>query len=320
MTAAPVTSLRANYLPLLLTTETASDRLTITLFLALLLHLLLLTVSFSFREPGNSLENRLDIVLVQTRSAQAPEEARFIAQANQDGGGDSQEEIRATTPTRAEFPAPAPAVTSTRLPPQLAAAAQVAQDEQLSQQASTDKIQYQSHQRPVEQPQDTAGEAEQTVPEVDELSHADLILNARNIVASIQADLDDSYRAFKDRPPHKYISARTRESKYATYMDAWRIRVERLGAQHFPDEARIKRLSGSLVMDLALNANGTIHDIEIVQSSDHGLLDDTALRIARMGAPYMPFSAEILKEMGDSGILHIIRTWHFDSDGRFSSR
>jgi protein TonB len=145
-------------------------------------------------------------------------------------------------------------------------------------------------------------------------------MQARDTVASIQADLDEDYRRFQNRPPHKYISARTRASHYAQYMDAWRQKVERIGELNFPDAARRAKLSGTLIMDLALNANGTINYVEIAESSGSSVLDDAAVRIARLGAPYLPFGKDIIEEIGENGILHIIRTWDFDTAGKLHSR
>lgn len=299
--------------------ETPADRLTVTLFIAFVLHLFVVFgISFEFERSGKQVNTKLDIVLVQTQTEDTPEDAKYLAQANQEGGGEHNEEVRASTPTRAEFPAPVPELTSAYVPPQLAAAEQQEVVQQLTAERSVQRIQQAKYQEDIQPTLDETGQDLQTTPLTEQQNKADLILTARNTVASIQADLDDSYRRFKDRPPHKYINARTKASHYASYMDAWRIKVENLGTEHYPEQARERNWSGSLIMDLALNANGTIFGVKILETSGHRVLDDAAIQIARLGAPYQPFSDAIKEELGTNGVLHIIRTWRFDSQSGFA--
>ncbi len=307
------------YLDTLPPLETPADRLAVTLFIAFVVHLFLLFgIGFEFERSGKQVNTKLDIVLVQTKTQEAPEDAKYLAQANQEGGGEDTEEVRAATPTRAEFPDPQPEVTGTYMPPQLAAANQQPVEQQLTAQHSIEKIELERQQEEIQTDLEETGEELQTVPATPQQNKADLILSARNTVASIQADLDENYRRFQDRPPHKYINARTKASHYASYMDAWRVKVEGLGTQHYPRQARKRKLSGSLIMELALNANGTIFSVEILETSGYPLLDAAAMEIARMGAPYQPFSEEIKEELGSNGVLHIIRTWRFDSQSGFA--
>ena len=84
----------------------------------------------------------------------------------------------------------------------------------------------------------------------------------------------------------------------------------RIGNLNYPDEARREKLSGNLLLDVAINADGTIHSVQVLRSSGYQVLDDAAKRIVHMAAPYAPLSAAIRK---DTDILHIIRTWQFES-------
>ena len=134
-------------------------------------------------------------------------------------------------------------------------------------------------------------------------------------MASLSAEIDQKLQAYAERPRHKWITARTAASQYAAYMDAWRLKVERVGNLNYPDEARRKRLSGALLLDVALNADGTINAITLRRSSGHKVLDDAAIRIVELAAPYSEFPAAIASE---TDILHIERTWRFLSSDRFS--
>ena len=91
------------------------------------------------------------------------------------------------------------------------------------------------------------------------------------------------------RPKRTFISASTREYKYAAYMEAWRAKVERVGNLNYPEEARKRKISGQLVLDVALNPDGKINQITVRRSSGHKVLDDAAIRIVELAAPYAPF-------------------------------
>ena len=96
-------------------------------------------------------------------------------------------------------------------------------------------------------------------------------------------------------------------------MEAWRAKVERVGNLNYPDEARRRRLSGDLLLDVALRPDGSIHRILLRRSSGHTVLDDAALRIVKLAAPFAPFPKDIREE---TDILHVERTWQFLTSNR----
>ena len=114
----------------------------------------------------------------------------------------------------------------------------------------------------------------------------------------------------------KHISASTQEYKYAAYLDAWRRKVERIGNLNYPDEAKRRKLYGNLVLSVALRPDGSVEEIRLTRSSGHALLDDAAIRIVRLAAPYAPFPKEIREE---TDLLEITRTWQFLSDNQLFS-
>ena len=117
-----------------------------------------------------------------------------------------------------------------------------------------------------------------------------------------------------ERPKRKFISATTKEYEYAAYMDAWRRKVERVGNLNYPEEAKKLNLSGSLQLDVALNKDGTINQINIRRSSGKKVLDDAAIRIVELAAPYAKFPKNIENQVD---ILHILRTWQFINNKSF---
>jgi len=92
--------------------------------------------------------------------------------------------------------------------------------------------------------------------------------------------------------------------------------VERIGNLNYPDEAKRKQLSGNLLLDVAINPDGTLNSVNVVRSSGHKVLDDGAIRIVKLAAPFAPFPDDIRRT---TDILHIIRTWQFQSDNSLYS-
>ena len=124
----------------------------------------------------------------------------------------------------------------------------------------------------------------------------------------LSAEFDTSLSLGGSVVRQKFISSRTREHKYASYMEAWRAQVEQVGNINYPEEARSRRLSGHLVLNVAINADGSIRELKVVRSSGQKVLDDAAVRIVMMAAPFDPFTDEIRAE---ADVIHITRTWQF---------
>ena len=135
-------------------------------------------------------------------------------------------------------------------------------------------------------------------------------------MASLNAEIAQRLEARAKRPRRKFISASTREHKYAAYMEAWRVKVERIGNLNYPEVARRHNLTGSLILDVALKPDGSITDIAVRRASGYKLLDEAAIRIVNLSSPFAPFPSDIEAEVD---ILHITRTWQFLTNYRLTS-
>jgi periplasmic protein TonB len=129
-------------------------------------------------------------------------------------------------------------------------------------------------------------------------------------IARVATEIQQRQQAYARMPRERSISANTRESVYAAYQDAWRQKVERIGNLNYPDEARREGLNGALLLKVSINPDGSLRGVEVLRSSGHHALDEGAMRIVKMAAPYAPFPAEMRKE---TDILHITRVWQFSS-------
>jgi len=335
-------------------TVESADRLGFTLFIAIAAHaIVVLGVTFAPHERARELVSTLDIVLVQHRSEEAPEDVDYLAQANQDGGGESEEAERPATPLRAPFVGPIPdiamaspptefreEVLSTELEPvrTVTAAAQdltptappapvLTQDEEetpekfmsepstKTSETPDSRTVRQAEKKPQPQPEPQA--QPETPPPTTQTLTAQTLIDRSLAMASLSAEIDRRLQAYAKRPKRKWITARTKEHKYAAYMEAWRQKVERVGNLNYPDEARRANLSGNLLLDVALRPDGSVQEVILRRSSGKKVLDDAAIRIVNLAAPFARFPKAIAEE---TDILHVERTWQFLSGNRFSSR
>ena len=271
---------------------TATDRFALTLFFALAAHaMIILGITFGVhdRSPPENILPTLDITVV-TRETPPPEEADYLAQSSQDGGGNVREKVRPTQTIQEQAPAVMP---QQPVPTPAQVVTTAVADRQLRQE-----------------------DTETPETRKPDLTAARLIEHSMEVV-NLNAQLSESMQAYADRPRQVFVSARTQEFKYANYMREWVKKVERVGNLNYPDQARRKGLSGKLMLDVTMNADGTVRDISILRPSGHAVLDEAAIRIVNLAAPFAPFPPEILKE---ADILHITRTWEFSTTNRMQTR
>ena len=267
------------------------DRLVVSLLIAAALHaLLILGISFAPEpEPAIDTPPSLDITLVPERKTAPPAKADYLAQVTQDGGGNTTEKIPARIEQQQSRAAAAP--------PQPAPAAR-----ELTRPEGERKIQV-AEDRADEQPAAPASAAE--------------LINRSLELASLDQQLRQSMQAYSERPRQAFISARTQEFKYANYMNDWVAKVERVGNLNYPDAARRQGISGNLMLQVSINTDGSVRNIRLLRSSGHKVLDDAAVRIVQLAAPYPPLPQDIRK---DTDILHITRTWEFINNRGLSTR
>ena len=279
---------------------TAGDRLGMTLFFAIFFHgIIILGVTFitspsAQQKPPPS----MDIILVNTSNGLQPEKADYLAQVSQDGGGNSDKKLRPTD----MFTAPT-LVNTPGIAMQQQSQTQPSQRQQQDQRVITaQKSRFATQ-------SDRANRLENLNEKLEQLQRNEM-------PARLAHELSLTYQQFAQKPREKFINARTREFTAATYMRNWVDRVERLGNADYPDEAIRNKLSGTLVLDVVINSDGSLSKIELRQSSGHQVLDDAAKRIVRMASPYDPFPHKLKQE---ADVIHITRSWEFLSDNVLTS-
>ena len=268
------------------------ERLRATLVLSVLLHgMLLLGLGFAMQDAAPVLPT-LDVMLTRTSSPLTPKQADFLAQASNQGGGQSDKALRPTEIQSGLLPRPDSGIA----PRELQAQSPAPQPPPQARVVSSIR-----GEQPTPQVQAT--------PQPDPLALPPGRLKVEHDMemARLAAEIHLRSQRYAKRPSRKFVSASTREYAWAAYLRAWVDRAERVGNLNYPDEARRRQLTGIVVINVGIRRNGSVERADIVQSSGIPLLDAAALRIAKLAQPYPPLP----KTEEDPDILNVVRTWRF---------
>ena len=275
-----------------------NNRMRNAVLVAIALHAALL-LGVAFKSGSSPYQApQIEVTLATRPAAPAPNEARHIAQANQDGGGAAAELDQVTSPNNELSsdgePGPQALLRPQEVPsePRREAVTTAA----AAQRAITS-----------EQPEKEQLPLLGLSPEVDKLTRE---------LASLEAELDEQSRNYAQMPRvRRLTSVAARQSVDAAYLMDWRRRVEAVGNKYYPEASVRYGLYGNLRLLVVIRADGSLHDIRVLSSSGYAVLDEAAIKIVRMAAPYAPFPAEL---RATTDRLEIIRTWQFQ-ENRLSS-
>jgi protein TonB len=265
---------------------------------SVLLHGVVLSIHFQLPD-GKRLAAMapLEVVIVNSKSRSHPTQAQVLAQADLDGGGNTDEKRRAMSPLP---------TLSENLPGDATREAQrrvqelEAQQRQLLTQIAP-------------QPVPAASVAARPPMEAQrEARGVELRDSSLAMVRSLEAQVARQIDEYNQRPKKTFIGARATEFRFAQYVEDWRLKIERIGTLNYPDGAR-GRIYGSLRLSVSINADGTLNRLDMERSSGQPILDQAAEKIVKMAAPYARFPDNIRR---DTDILVITRTWNFAQGDR----
>ena len=284
---------------------TDTDRFGMTFFLATIFHgIVILGITFTIAPPADSkTAPTLDIILVQTQAPvdiKESDDVDYLAQVSQLGGGDAEEKAR---------------------PRDLFSAETLSNESGVATQTSEQQIQKQKHieQQTIITQQDAeyAINTEETPVKAEYITTTDKTNISENSRSAQAAEISDTTEKQASTDRTKYLNSSTKEFTPAEYMRSWINRVERVGNLNYPDQARRKKLNGTLILDVVINADGELVKTDLRQSSGHQLLDDAAKRIVKLAAPYPPFSEKLRDE---ADVIHITRSWEFLNNSSILTR
>lgn len=301
------------------------------LWFSLLAHAVVLTLHF--QPELKALKDQipsLEVMLVNSKTRQAPDKADALAQANLDRGGNTDEkrQMKSRLPSVQQMPATIPNASQVTLQPESPSSIQdtelqrhqqrVAQLEQEAQALMTQLKASQTVNSLQTPPSAQPRQAEPNAMPANEhpARPTPPQMAAMQEMAKLEALIAKQQEEYEMRPKRQFIGARTREYRFANYVEQWRQKIERVGNLNYPQAARTQKLYGKLQLTVSIKADGHIESIRVQQSSGHRLLDDAARRIVQMAAPFPVFSEDIRQ---DTDVLSITRTWTFTREDQLST-
>lgn len=258
--------------------------------LALAAHVaVILGVSFS-ASTAQVNTPQIEVTLITRASDKAPDDAKLIAVANQDGSGQEALSEELTSPAALPVAAAPPEPTPD-------------QRDVVTTQMISEQLVNEEHQQAEPMPEIAPG-----IEEIDRLSRE---------VATLEAELDAQARLLADRPRVRRLTAASaKQSADAAYLLDWRRRLEAVGNKYYPQASVRYGIYGAVRLLVVIRSDGSLEDIRVVESSGFAVLDEAAIKVVRMAAPYAPFPDELA---ATTDKLEIVRTWHYEENS-LSSR
>jgi protein TonB len=299
----------ATFVPPTTTLSNNNNSLLIALSVAIIVHLVLvLGINFTTPQP-DKINKPIDITLVNTPVKSIPKQADFLAQENQLGAG---EETKKPEPPAKNIP--------NKVNSQVKQVKKVTPKETKPKETELKASKPKVVQKIITQPKAekkvvTASKAEvvskpEKRPQLTAESLHQQIAQLGTEIRQSQPSADQTKIKFVNSvSAHKYVAAQ--------YMKDWESKVERMGNLNYPEAASKKNFSGTLTMDVGINADGSVYSIRINKSSGNPELDEAAIKIVRMSAPFAPLPLELRKELD---VLVITRVWKFSDESGLITR
>jgi protein TonB len=270
--------------------EDQHSRFRNAVIMALVAHaLVILGVSFDASKAASS-PRQIEITLATRPSLSAPQEADRLAQADQVGSGNND------AVTEILSAASAPAMASQRQTQN-----SQRQDRHTRQDSTALTTTARArHSVAQEEAQKAASELTGISPEVDRLSQE---------LANLEAELSQQTRLLAEQPRvRRRTAASAKLSADAAHLLDWRRRLEAVGNQYYPEASVRYGIYGNVKLMVVIRADGNLEEVKVLSSSGYAVLDEAAIKVVRMAAPYSPFPTE-LRATTDK--LEIIRTWQY---------
>jgi protein TonB len=245
------------------------------------------------------------VALVNAKTKEKPTKADVLAQANLDGGGNTDQNRRARSPL--------PVLPKDSKQNEITVATKKVEELEREARELMSRLKSQQPAPVIAPPQPEA----QPQPEQPDLPTAKEMMQRTLEAMRLEAQIAKDMEAYQKRPKRRFVGARAEEYRFARYVEDWRLKVERIGNLNYPQAARDRKLYGSLLLTVSIRADGSLEAVEVNRSSGQRILDAAAVKIVEMSAPYAPFPPDIRR---DTDILHITRTWTFAKGDELTSQ
>jgi protein TonB len=274
----------------------ASDRMLTTCFLAALLHgIIILGVTFGATRSAsdNEAAGGLEVVLVNDRVPSVKENpnARYLSERTQLGSGNTLDRERTLIPKSSLMPLDRVGIPSGDGLAEQQAGTDTGQEELIATHSPSQKILYFA-----------------AASAVQDASQLPQLLEKRPDLAMTPNDDGIELHMRGESKRELWIAADTRASDVAVYLDSWRRKIERVGTMNFPNVARRAKLSGTPVIEVTIGADGKLLQTVVRRSSGHAEIDEAALRILKLAAPFDSFPSDLAAKHDE---IRIAYEWQF---------
>jgi protein TonB len=280
---------------ILLETGPAPDRLPPMLFLAALVHgILIIGITFNAAiDDAFSEAISLDVTIVADpeQNVLDPEQADYLAQASQEGSGNTQDWARPGALAESAVPVNNPGQED----------GDSVKDSMTLDESANEVLTSRAEQdmRTRDLPRED--------PTPDESTAIAMEAGVEVTLPLPREDVADA--AIHDANPRELItSVNTRESRIAPYLDRWKRKIETIGVKYFPEQGLIDGVTGSPTLEVTINSSGQLEDVVVRQSSGSRILDQAALEILHRAAPFDPFPEAVRL---DYDSLRFAYKWQF---------
>jgi periplasmic protein TonB len=303
--------------------------MTIAIGFSVLAHIVFLAVKFEpeLKKMAQRLPS-LEVVLVNAKTKNAPEKADVIAQANLDRGGntDLDRQMKTMLPTKNTKQADVRLQANKQQKAEAKSAKLQAREAREQKHVAELEKKAQELFTQIESAKKVESKAidhtASTQPEDGEQKQLSTTLSREALLAAsleidrLEAQIAKQQEEYQKRPKRRFLGSRAKAADDALYLEAWRQKVERIGNMNYPTAARNQKLYGKLQLTVSIRADGTVEDVSVEKSSGSKILDDAAINIVRLAAPYAKFSPTMRKT---TDILAITRTWTFTQEDALST-
>lgn len=302
----------------------------IAIWLSISVHVVLLAIKFE-PELKKMVERlpSLEVVLVNAKTKNAPEKAELIAQANLDRGGntDLDRQMKTMLPTKnnqkselklQQNKQQKAASKSIKLQAKEAreekrvAELEKKAQELFTQLKSTKKLEADPFEKMTTKQPDEGQEKQ-----FSKTLSREALLAASLEIDRLEAQIAKQQDEYQKRPKRRFLGSRAKAADDALYLEAWRQKVERIGNMNYPAAARNQKLYGKLQLTVSIRADGSVEKVVVDKSSGFKVLDEAAINIVKLAAPYAKFS-NTMRQTTD--ILDITRTWTFTQEDALSTQ
>jgi protein TonB len=270
-----------------------------TLGISMALHVALLALRFAAPQTFNRVfeDTPLEVVLVNARSNERPQEAQALAQVSLAGGGNVTEVQMSSSPLPAAMSNEAGAdITEVQRKIEALKVQQMRLLTQLKAELA-------------DLSRDEVGDKNQAP---DRQAREERKQQLTRQLAKIEQRVEQSQGA----PRKRYISPATKETVYALYYDKLRRTIEMQGTMNFP-QAHGEKLYGKLTMVITVNSQGELLHTEVASSSRNPMLDERAVAIVRSAGPFDPFGAKMRRQADQ---IVVVSRFMFSRDDTLSTR